>query len=251
MIGFFIICLSSLFNNANISLKGELETCLNGEFPFINNLSCFANKDQQNQKKDQHIAKEDSVPKPIQPRKQPGIYLIGCIENDYRYYGESSNVSGRLASHRSQLTNQIHHNRSLQADWNLYDSKSFEFVVLYMGEQWKDSSIRRGKESELIVLDRHICYNILETYSRPGELNAFYKRLHTEESKKKIADALKGRPNDLLGRKVSINGIIYASIAEASRQTGEARQTIRKRIIQNIYFAIDESHKVERPSEEE
>ena len=47
--------------------------------------------------------KDNPVPNRIQPRKQPGLYMIRCIINDFRYYGESNNVSGRLASHRSLL----------------------------------------------------------------------------------------------------------------------------------------------------
>jgi hypothetical protein len=41
---------------------------------------------------------------------------------------------------------------------------------------------------------------------------------------------LKGRPNHLLGRKLSIQGVEYPSIAEASRQTTMARKTIRKKL---------------------
>jgi hypothetical protein len=29
------------------------------------------------------------VPNQIQPRKQPGLYMIRCTQNDWRYYGES------------------------------------------------------------------------------------------------------------------------------------------------------------------
>jgi hypothetical protein len=36
------------------------------------------------------------------------------------------------------------------------------------------------------------------------------------ETKKKISEALTGRPNILLGRKISIKQIIYPSIAEVS-----------------------------------
>lgn len=41
---------------------------------------------------------------------------------------------------------------------------------------------------------------------------------------------MKGRPNNLLGRKISIQGVQYPSIAEASRQTKMARKTIRKKV---------------------
>lgn len=202
--------------------------------------------------KDFLLKEENSVPNRIQPRKQPGIYMIRCIKNDWRYYGESQNVSGRIASHRSLLNRKIHPNMSLQFDWNSLGSESFEFTILFMGEKWSQSFIRRGKEFELIVLDRALCYNIIDSFdSKSGEKNPFWGRIHTPEVKKKISEALKGRPNHLLGRKVSIKGVIYPSLAEASRQTGIARKTIRKKLadITNMDFvALEDSGMVERPS---
>jgi hypothetical protein len=228
-----------------ITRKGRLETCLNGKNPNLHNnflvnkyllqsrcltLNCLKKKNEDN-----------SVLNRILPRKQPGIYMVHCIKNDWRYYGESSNVSGRLASHKSLLNRKIHPNKNLQKDWDSYGSDFFEFTILYMGQKWAESYIRRGKETELIILDRTQCYNILEDSSRPGELNPFWKKLHTPETKEKISQALKNRPNDLLGRKVSIRGIEYPSIAEASRQTNIARKTIRKKIedkTENFFFEI-------------
>jgi predicted ArsR family transcriptional regulator len=62
---------------------------------------------------------------------------------------------------------------------------------------------------------------------------------------------LKGRPNHLLGRKIYIRGVLYPSLAEASRQTGIARKTIRKKLadLTNTEFiAVEDSGMVERPS---
>jgi len=205
---------------------------------------------------------DNSVPNRILPRKRPGLYMIHCLVNDWRYYGESSNVSGRLASHRSMLNRQIHPNRVLQADWDRLGPECFTFVVLFMGPNWELPYVRRGKEQELIILDRSLCYNILETNSPSKELNGFWSKTHSPETKKKISEALKGRPNDLLGRPVSINGVLYPSIAEASRQTGMARKTIRQKFSifkkkpdQNLLTkgipSDTESGTVERPSQRE
>lgn len=195
--------------------------------------------------------KDNSVPNRIYPRKQPGLYMIRCIQNDLRYYGESSNVSGRLASHRSLLNRQIHPNKYLQSDWNLYAADSFEFTILYMGDEWEKKPRRLRKETKLIIEDPDICYNFLVSEARPGDKNPFWGRLHTEETKQKIRQALKGRPNNLLGKKILIHGTQYPSIAEASRQTGIARKTIRKKLEdakEVDYVEIDNSGKVERPS---
>jgi hypothetical protein len=209
-----------------LSNKG-LETCLNGETPSLledKNSKISSNKNQN--------MKDNPVPIRIQPfaRKQTGLYMIRCIINDFRYYGESKNVSGRLSSHRSLLNRKIHPNTVFQHDYNQYGLENFDFIVLYLGSNWEDVLIRRGKETELILLDRNLCYNILETSSTPGPLNYFYGRLHTPEAKKKIGDSIRGIPNDLLGRKVFVKGTFYPSITEASRETGEARKTIRNKV---------------------
>lgn len=225
----------------SISRKGRLETCLNGKTAhscftklncvFKTKFICLASKESNNVSLPNQLHIEhNSVPNRIIPRKQPGLYMIRCISNDWRYYGESSNVSSRLASHKSLLNRQIHPNKCLQNDWNLYGTENFDFVVLFMGLKWELPYIRRAKETELIVLNRDLSYNILETSSKPGQQNPFWGRLHTPEAKKKISQALQGRPNDLLGRQISIRGVIYPSIAEASRQTNMARKTIRQKV---------------------
>nr|YP_009367805.1 putative GIY-YIG homing endonuclease [Neodangemannia microcystis]ARK14812.1 putative GIY-YIG homing endonuclease [Neodangemannia microcystis] len=193
--------------------------------------------------------KDNSVPNQIQPRKQPGLYMIRCTQNDWRYYGESKNISRRLASHRSLLNRKIHANALLQNDYNNYGTDAFDYIVLFMGPEWNDPIVRRGKELELIIQDRNLCYNIGETHA--GKANPFWGRVHTLETKRKISEALKGKPNNLLGKKISIKKIIYPSIAEASRETGIARKTIRKKVDDptNLeYLAIGDLGKVERPS---
>lgn len=196
------------------------------------------------------VKEDNSVPNRIQPRKQSGLYMIRCKINDWRYYGESRNVAGRISSHRSMLNRQIHFNVALQRDWNTYKESNFEFIVLFMGVNWDLPHIRRGKELELIILDRGLCYNILDEVSRQGEKNPFWGKIHTPETKRKISEALQ-KPNDKLGKKISIKNVIYPSIAEASRQTGMARKTIRNKINDSkseTYFTLEESGTVERPS---
>ena len=176
------------------------------------------------------LIEDNSVPNRIQPRKQSGIYMIHCLENDWRYYGESSNVSGRLASHKSLLNRQIHPNKLLQTDWNQYGLSNFQFIPLFLGEKWSDPVIRRGKELELIILNRDVSYNVLEGIKKPGDKNPFWGKIHSEETKKRIGDCMRGIPKDLLGTKISIDNVQYPSIAEASRQTGHSRKLIRNRL---------------------
>lgn len=178
-----------------------------------------------------NLIKDNPVSNRIQPRKQPGLYMIRCLVNDLRYYGESGNVSGRLASHKSMLRRSIHPNTRLQRDWRVFGEDNFDFVVLFMGQQWEDRQERRAKETLLIIGDRQFCYNYLEDVNhRPGTANPFFGRKHSEETKEKIGASLRGIPNDALGKAIQFEGVIYASLAAASRATGCARKTLRKRL---------------------
>jgi hypothetical protein len=179
--------------------------------------------------------------------------MIHCFTNDWRYYGESQNVSGRLASHKSMLHRNIHPNRFLQEDWNQYGEDAFQFVALFMGTEWKLRPTRIAKEIELIVLNRNITYNILEGISNPGDENPFWGRIHTPEIKKRIGDSMRGVPNDKLGKSISIEGVIYPSLAQASRDTGHSRKLIRKRCNDPAYvnWFYFETGTVERSSHRE
>jgi hypothetical protein len=165
------------------------------------------------------------------PRKLPGLYMILCLANDYRYYGETSNVSARIASHKSMLRRQIHPNEKLQKDWNLYGELNFYFVVLYIGEDWKVRADRLTLESQLITQNSERCYNVFESYElRKNKLNPFYQKRHSEKTKAFMSTIKKGISNDALGSKVSIDTKVFSSISEASRSLGHSRKLIRTRI---------------------
>ena len=165
------------------------------------------------------------------PRKLPGIYIILCVANDYRYYGETSNLSSRISSHKSMLRRQIHPNQKLQKDFNLYGEKLFDFNVLYIGEDWRVKVSRLTLESQLITQNSDRCYNVFESYElRTGELNLFYQKRHSEKTKALMSTIKKGIPNDALGAKLSIDGKVFPSIAQASRSLNHSRKLIRTRI---------------------
>ena len=164
-------------------------------------------------------------------RRQPGIYMILCTVNDYRYIGETSNVALRLAGHRRDLRRKIHSNENLQKDFNLYGEPLFEFTILYIGDDWGNREDRIKTEGQLIMNNMEKCYNTYAFMSeRVGQLNGFYGKKHSQVTKTLISQQKKGIPNDLLGRKVSISGVEYPSIAEASRKLGHSRKLIRTRV---------------------
>lgn len=179
-----------------------------------------------------------SVPKEIkdhsvklQSRQQPGVYMILCLMNNYRYYGETSNLSLRLAGHKRDLRQKKHANKNLQNDWNTFGETHFEFSVLFIGPEWEKKETRLEKEVKLILAHPSLCYNTYAVMSdRIEELNQFYGKKHIEKTKKLIGDLQRNIPKDALGSKVHIEGKSYASIAEASRQLKHSRKLVRKRV---------------------
>lgn len=164
-------------------------------------------------------------------QRQAGLYMIHCLVNNYRYYGESDNLSSRVAGHKYRLRNQTHWLTKLQNDWNNFGQENFQFVALEIGSSWQLKEDRLAKEKQLIESNRDVCYNIFSSWSeRAGNKNPFYQKRHSEDSKKRMSFTKKGRPNRLLGRKISIRGKTYASIAEASRALGHSRRLIRERV---------------------
>ena len=173
----------------------------------------------------------ENYPSYLKPRMQPGVYMILCLVNDYRYYGETSNISHRIAGHRRDLRRKKHGNDNLQTDWNAFGEDNFEFSVLFIGESWHLRERRLEKETELILNHPGQVYNTYAAMTdRVKELNSFYGRKHSESTKALIRALQRGKPKDQLGLPISIEGETYPSLAEASRRLGHSRKTIRDRL---------------------
>lgn len=85
--------------------KKRLDIYLNGKNSFdqkkvARNIYCYGNQN------------SNSVLKKLYPQKKPGLYMIKCNITKRRYYGESANVSGRLASHKSLSINEKNTSKS-------------------------------------------------------------------------------------------------------------------------------------------
>ena len=157
--------------------------------------------------------------------------MILCTANDYRYIGETNNISLRLAGHKRDLRRKIHSNENLQKDFDLYGESLFDFTVLYIGDDWGNKQDRVKTEGQLIMNNMDKCYNTYAFMSeRVGQLNFFYGKKHSQVTKKLMSEQKIGIPNDALGRKISILGVEYPSIAEAARKLGHSRKLIRIRV---------------------
>ncbi len=218
----------------------RLETCLNRGSPLYaspqgvwksesnnDSESAFDQSKQLNIENLPLFVEGNPVLNRLLPRQKPGLYMIRCDVNDKRYYGESTNVSARLNSHRSLLKQGIHPCVNLQKDWARYGEEKFDFVPLYMGHAWNTRNERIKKETSLIEFDRLLCYNKYAGFGRSGKDNGFFNKKHSPNTKEAIGSSQRGVPKVLLGKKIILDGISYPSIAEASRKTNHARKTIR------------------------
>jgi hypothetical protein len=129
----------------------------------------------------------------------PGLYAIFCTKKNKIYFGESSNVTSRLGRHWYALINKTHDCKVLQNDFDLYGSNFFEFYILSIGSNWISKFKRKKKEEELIKANKRKVYN-MEIYD----------------------------PKSAYRKIVKYKNQSFPTIAEASRQTGVAKTTIRR-----------------------
>jgi group I intron endonuclease len=139
-----------------------------------------------------------------------GIYIILNTKNGKVYVGKTAkNFKGRWKDHQSDLKGGHHFNPHLQAAWNLYGAKMFQFKVLEYCpiEQLNE----REKHHIKIYRKRGLAYNLTdggvggcnpseETRRKLSEANKGKKR--SEETRRKISEAAKN-PSEETRRKIS------------------------------------------------
>jgi group I intron endonuclease len=171
------------------------------------------------------------VPNRMAPKQLPGVYMILCLKNNKRYYGQSQNISSRLSNHKSRLRRNFHEVPELQRDFNLYGEHFFEFSAIYLS---RDCTKQKREALELEYIGRHydLCYNKFYTISRKKENNPYWGKHHSEATRKQISRSLienQKLQNRLPeGLAIMLKGEQYPSISEASRQTNHSRDTIRR-----------------------
>ncbi len=120
------------------------------------------------------------------PKKAPGTYRILNKENNRIYVGSAVNLYRRRIGHFNALRAKKHRNAFLQNDYNKLGEHVFEFEVLC----YCDLNCLINNEQQLIDThydDQKQCYNICK------EAQHTTGRKHSEETKRKISAALKGR----------------------------------------------------------
>jgi hypothetical protein len=226
--------------------KSRFETCLNGgsSSSFSRNCQtlCFFGLSQENTgntensppepcsgSEIENSTKNNLVPNRMAPRQLPGLYMILCLRNNKRYYGESKNVSVRLSQHKSRLRGNHHEVRELQFDFNLYGEESFEFSAIWLDRNSTQEQ-RLALEIEMIARFNELCYNKFTKLNRKKENNPFWGRTHSAETIAQMSRSRRESSQLSLpeGLPVNVKGTIYPSISEASRATNHSRDTLRR-----------------------
>jgi len=122
-----------------------------------------------------------------------GVYKItNTVTGDF-YIGSSVNLRERLSQHRRAIRGNRHINTHLQRSWNKYGESAFEFnPILYC-----DTSTTLFYEQ--LLLDRQ-----KPTFNIAKNATASMMGLsHSEETKRKISEALSGDRNPNFGKSPS------------------------------------------------
>lgn len=162
--------------------------------------------------------------------KTTGIYMIYCLPANKAYIGQSKNISRRWYHHKNDLKHDKHANVYLQRVYNKYGKDSLHFSVLEITSELSE------KEARFIsLLDEDYKMNLggvsgylpvsLETRQKhaakaivtPQMCEAAKKantgKSRSEETKRKISEANKGRVSNRRGVKLSQETKAKLSIA--------------------------------------
>lgn len=146
-----------------------------------------------------------------------GIYMIQNKVNGKRYIGQSVDIEKRWREHKSELNRGYHINKHLQNSWNKYKEDNFEFTVIWECDESQLNTMEVDYITKLKTYDPKVGYN--KTYGGEGGR-------HTEETKKKLSESLKGRTSPNKGKTFSEEH--KRKISENNKGKTHSEETKRK-----------------------
>ncbi len=114
-----------------------------------------------------------------------GVYAILNLFNDKIYVGSAKDISDRFSWHHKALEKGKHHSKLLQRSWDKYGEDSFIFFIIDRTEN--------RLTVEQFWMDRFASYNPDCGYNLYAVAGSPAKSKHTEETKRRIGEAGKGR----------------------------------------------------------
>lgn len=140
--------------------------------------------------------------------KISGVYGIINLINKKIYIGSAVDiVDNRWPLHKKQLEKNIHYSKYLQNAWNKYGKENFSFEIieeckkenLLEREQYWLNTVRiKNEDGTLGMIDYNFSYNICLTTNAP-----MAGRKHSEETKRKMSELMKGENNPNYGKHMS------------------------------------------------
>lgn len=197
-----------------------------------------------------------------------GVYRIDNSINGKCYVGSSIDLNRRRKEHSYTLANNSHANRHLQYSYNKYGREFFRFTIieiLDISENIKQLLLEREQfwidnllpEYNILLIagttlgfnhsveTKEQISNSTKGVKKSAEHSKHIKeaqkgKILTEEHKKKLSESAKNRKSASHSSKVSIDGVIYDSLKEASEILNIKYNTISKRLanpnFQNYFY---------------
>jgi group I intron endonuclease len=122
-----------------------------------------------------------------------GVYKIVNLINNKIYVGSSIKIGKRIRDELHQLKNNKHHNKFLQPEWNKFGDEHFDVQIIEIISDTDNRQILIEREQYWI--DKLKSHHTLEGYnsSKTARIPSGFTFQHTEETKNKISNSLKGK----------------------------------------------------------
>lgn len=151
-----------------------------------------------------------------------GIYGIKNNQNGKIYIGQSVDINGRFARHKTHLKHGRHRNLHLQRSYNKHGAASFEYFVI---EECDKFSLAKREQHHIDNNKGNIYNSELCVEDKSGLNNSFFGKHHSEETREKMSLAKKnkydGDKNPNYGKRHSDETKKIMAVNRASKLSAE------------------------------